>query len=191
MLSTALTRCCFLQQIGKHKLGCSNSVFQHGKHVILVREPARVLLSWAKGSQPTQQVSCDDDGGGGGGVCVCCEGGGGRRKRRRRHGWLCSVLTILLLGVQRMVVLTLEPSARYGAGAKLHIFPAYEGVGLSEHEELGYTALLEIVSELRSHGCVMVICKFSSKKRTATARVCLFQFSFAPSCGLAAPKAAN
>ncbi|KAF5827452.1 hypothetical protein DUNSADRAFT_628 [Dunaliella salina] len=44
-----------LQQIGKHKLGCSNSVFKHGKHVILVREPARVLLSWAKGSQPTQQ----------------------------------------------------------------------------------------------------------------------------------------
>jgi len=45
----------YAKQIGKHKLGCSNSVFQHGKHVILVREPARVLLSWAKGSQPTQQ----------------------------------------------------------------------------------------------------------------------------------------
>lgn len=44
-----------MQQIGKHKLGCSNAVFKRGKHMILVREPANVLLSWTKGSQPTQQ----------------------------------------------------------------------------------------------------------------------------------------
>jgi len=40
------------QQIAKHKVGAAlQPLLVHGKHVLLVREPAGVLLSWAKVSQ--------------------------------------------------------------------------------------------------------------------------------------------
>ncbi len=44
-----------VKSIAKHKLACRSAVFDRDAHVLLVREPAGVIRSWAKVAEPTVQ----------------------------------------------------------------------------------------------------------------------------------------